>query len=453
MKRKILIPILVFLLLVIGIIGIIIFNSRTVSTITLDINPSIEIKINKDEKVIRVNALNNDAKVLISSDYKNKNIDEVLMEISEKIIDKIDNEGKEYVLLLHIDGKLSEDKVSEKLISLFDERHMPVNVIVPKITKKDEKMAKKLGITPVKVAYLSEVIKSNSGLKIEDIKNKPVSELKEMKESGRYCDLGYTLDGDTCVREIGKQAAISGEVCPNGYYDYNGTCYEETPSYETDKLSCRNEFTLEGNKCIRMITMNAEGDYTCDKGELEIDPSRVGKGIETPTCVDKSKAQKPKLRCLYNPGHIMIDGKCYNGPAPLINGGCPGADRVINGGCYSLDDEDQWQCPDGSILEKSKGTYEELCKDTFTYSNPKIVGYHCASSDFTLKNDKCIKEEREPAEHEYKCKSNYTLVNHDRCINKNKTANKEFGYICDMPDSKLKGNECILLERVEAKHN
>ena len=450
MKKKVIIG--VFIIAMIAIIGCLFLFKEKYTIITLDINPSLELKVDKKEKVVEITALNDDAKVLVSNKYKNKKMYEVLMDITEKIIKKIDSEGKEYVILLHIDGNISEDKVKGKIVSLFEERHMPINVIIPKVTKEDIKKAKELGITPAKAAYLSEVVKSNKDLKIEGIKDKPISELNEMKETGRYCDSGYTLDGNSCVKEVRRQAATSGEVCPNGYFDYEGICYEEVPSDETNKLTCREEFSLEGNNCVRKAIVEAEGDYTCTSGELVTNPEGLKRGIDPPVCVDYSKAEKPKLRCLYNPGHIMIDGKCYNGPAPLINGGCPGADKPINGGCYSLDDEDQWQCSDGNIYEKSKGTYVEYCPETLIYTNPTITNYHCRDG-FSLEGTKCVKNEIEPAEHERTCKSGYTLVNHDRCINKNKTASKETGYICDMPDSRLKGNTCILYERIEAKHN
>lgn len=457
MKKKFLIPIIVFLLLVIGIIGFIIFNNRTVSTITLDINPSIEIKFNKDEKVIYAVALNNDAEELISNDYKNKNIDEVLMAISDKIIENVDSEGKEYVILLHINGKLNEDKVKRKLFSLFDERHMPVNVIVPEVTKKDEKNAKELGITAAKAAYLSEVIKSNSDLKIEDIKNKPVSELKEMKESGRYCDSGYTLDGNSCVKEISKKAATSGEVCPNGYYDYKGKCYEEVASDETDKLFCHDEFELKDNMCVRTQSMDAEpSQYICSKGdaktryELGLSSQNDGDANDV-VCVDLSNAKHPVSPCETHDGteYTVSGGKCYWHRAPVIESGCPGKIRVGN---MCWDDASNVLICEGYRDGKRYSSRNEYCEHSIKYIEPTVTEYKCPS-DYTLDGNKCIKEEKELPEHERTCKSGYTLVDHDRCINKNKTASKEFGYICDMPDSRLKDKECILFERVEAKQN
>ena len=73
MKKKIIISIIGCLILIIGIIGFIIWNNnRIVSTFTLDINPSIEINLDKNDKVKSVVALNEDAKGIIGKDLKGK---------------------------------------------------------------------------------------------------------------------------------------------------------------------------------------------------------------------------------------------------------------------------------------------------------------------------------------------------------------------------------------------
>ncbi len=60
--------IIVILLLVLGVyVYIEHINNQIMSTITLDINPSIEINLNKDNKVISVIALNEDAKDIVES--------------------------------------------------------------------------------------------------------------------------------------------------------------------------------------------------------------------------------------------------------------------------------------------------------------------------------------------------------------------------------------------------
>lgn len=116
MKKKIII--IGIIILIIGIILSFKIFKENYSIITLDINPSIELKVNRKDIVVKTTALNEDANELISDNLKNKNIDEVLTSISNEIIDKINNEDKEYIILLHVEGKLETDKVSEKKRSI-----------------------------------------------------------------------------------------------------------------------------------------------------------------------------------------------------------------------------------------------------------------------------------------------------------------------------------------------
>ena len=63
MKKKIiLIPILAIIILVIALLGYFIWDNRTTSIITLDINPSIKIKLNKNNEVKKIIPINKDAK-------------------------------------------------------------------------------------------------------------------------------------------------------------------------------------------------------------------------------------------------------------------------------------------------------------------------------------------------------------------------------------------------------
>ena len=59
MKKKMIIPMIVGFVLIIGIIGCFLWNNKTVSIITLDINPSIRINLNKKNEVKKIIAVNN----------------------------------------------------------------------------------------------------------------------------------------------------------------------------------------------------------------------------------------------------------------------------------------------------------------------------------------------------------------------------------------------------------
>ena len=63
------------------------------------------------------------------------------------------------------------------------------------------------------------------------------------------------------------------------------------------------------------------------------------------------------------------------------------------------------------------------------------------------------KKEEEPPIHERICPSGYSIIDYNVCINYNETTDKIDGYICNMENSKVVGNFCVIYEKIEAKHN
>ena len=452
--KKIIIPIIIFLLLAIGgLVYYFFFYDNAKATITLDINPSIEIKIDNEDKVSKVKALNDDARDIVSDEFIGKSLDDALSLITDNLVNK--GYVEDYtVIIMHTEGKIDNKELEVKMHNSFDKNNIQIDIInVETITKEDKELAKEYNISPAKASYINSIKEDIKDIPVEEIVNKPVEELKETKESNKYCDNGYTLRGDFCTKEIERIKAKEGNVCPNGYYEYKGVCYEEKPFIETDKQLCNGNHTLVDGKCIEEVISNPEPEYHCDKGELSKkgDLFLVGgiKNAEKYYCVDKSNGKKPTLRCLLNSGHIMIGGNCYNGPAPTINGGCPNGDTLSGGWCYSKDNGDQWQCPDGNIYMKSKGGVPELCPDTFTYMEPTITGYKCEEG-FTLENNKCIKRHEEDPYKERVCEEGYKMVDNDRCIGTN-TKSKVSGYYCEDDRFRLVKNECVRYEEIDPK--
>lgn len=419
--------------------------------VTIDINPSIELTINEKNVVTSLKALNDDAKKIISKNLKNKSLDKVLDSIVTKSIEYhyLDNDN---VVLINVSGKLTDKEITTELDNKFKKYNYNVEIIVPKITEEDKKIAEKYNITPAKASYINEATKQNKNVKIDDLIDKPIHEIKDIKETGFYCEVGYFLEGDRCLKQIEVKETSIGPVCPDNYFDANGTCYRGYQLYE--KEGCLDGQTLKNGKCTGTRAIDANIKYTCKIGDLirrsEI-PYRDLRDSGDPEqmmCMDKSTGQKPTLRCLLNSGHIMIDGECYNGPAPLINGGCPGPDLPINGWCYSKDDGDQWQCPDGNIYEYSKGTNIDLCPDTFTYTFADS-SYYCESG-YELVDNKCVTNKSSEPEMIRYCKDGHTLFEDRICLDYNDSTSFIEGDVCDYPNSRLENGKCIVFEEKEA---
>ena len=455
MKKKIVIPIIFVLL--IGVTSFILWNNRTVSTITLDINPSIKINLNKKGKVKNVLALNNDAKDIIKN-IKTSSLDETLKNITNNIINNGYSDDDQVFIILYSTGNINNEEIEHKIKNNFEEKNIFSDIIIIEdITKEDEKVANKYNISPAKASYINSITNDNKNIDVKDLIDKPVMELKETKETGRYCNEGYNLEGDFCLKETKRIDASSGMVCPKGYYEYEGTCYEEIRSEDTDNLICRDTFTLDGNKCSRIITIEAEpSNYNCTVGEAktraEMNLTDINTGdANNIVCVDYSNATHPQSPCELNDGteYTVSAGVCYWHRAPVIAEGCPGK-ILVNGMCW--DDASNIYICSGYRDGKQYKSRDEYCENSIKYIDPIITEYKCPE-DYTLNNDKCEKEEKEDAWYDKICPTGYTKVNNDRCINLNKSVNKEKGLVCDGYNTKLKENACIIYEIVESKHN
>lgn len=435
MKKKIMIPIIVVLILVIGIVSFILFNSRTVTTITLDINPSIEINLTRNEKVKSIVALNEEAKEIIGDNLKEKSLDDTLNIITDNLIEKgYANEDELLEIVLYSEGNISNEKLETKLKETLEKKQISSNIItIDKISKEDEEFAKKYNVSPAKISYIKTIIQDNKNVNLEDLANKPVSELKETKETGKYCDEGYTLEGDWCLKEKERISATSGEVCPRGYAEHEGKCYEETKAIVSKKYICNDGFNLVDNKCV----MNEVTDASekCNSGDYD-----------NGYCVRKELIGNAEEYCRLTPAtDILMNHKCY-GPKPTINGGCLNGDKLMNGGCVDMNSyyTSDYRCESGDLESDHKcyKTIKSLPDSYYCEGNAKLEG------------TKCIITRVEDPRKEMTC-PNGTIPIDDgsRCLNLNKTVAKESGFICEGENSRLKDNQCIIYEMKEAKNN
>ena len=74
------------------------------------------------------------------------------------------------------------------------------------------------------------------------------------------------------------------------------------------------------------------------------------------------------------------------------------------------------------------------------------------SDEFILDGKTCTRTDIQDVQKERYCPSGYTKVDMDVCINLNKTTNKEKGFICDYPDSRVVDDTCIIYDAHEAKN-
>ena len=199
MKKKVIIislALLLFVLLVALIISLVFnkkkdlnaeqekFDNDIVSILTIDVNPSIEINLNKDNIVVSVVALNDDAKVVVNnSNYEKENLENVLSMLVDSLKQNNYLSDENNLILINVDSK------DEKLLELvknttnesLEKNKVNGEIVIQQVeeTSKLKELAEKNNITVSKAYYIQEQIKNEEGLKVEDFKETPIAEIKD----------------------------------------------------------------------------------------------------------------------------------------------------------------------------------------------------------------------------------------------------------------------------------
>lgn len=152
-------------------------DTTITSSIVLDINPSLKIELNKENKVINLIGLNEDGKKVIINDYKGKVLNEVIKSILEKSF-SLEYLKDDTTILVSVDGTYKADDLKTIISEYLESKSIKGEVIIPTITESSKEIASKYNITESKASYLEEIIKDTS-LKIEDVKDMSVQDAKE----------------------------------------------------------------------------------------------------------------------------------------------------------------------------------------------------------------------------------------------------------------------------------
>jgi len=427
-------------------------DNKVASTVTLDINPSLEMDLNSKKDVLDVRALNGDANLILEADLKGKSWDDALKGIAEKVIEHGFAQEDQVVMIINVTGEAKGEELSNGIRHVFGEKNLDPDVIVIEdISEEDKELAKQYNITPAKAAYINKVVEENTNVKFEQLVEKPVKELKETKETGKYCDEGWNLEGDFCVREKERVAAVKSSVCPKDSEEVKGVCYKRA---ETEQEPyCKNGLTLKDGKCVGTEKVNAEAQCMVSQSEYN---SKSGKceastyiSAGTKACErseDKminGRCASPHMGAHFDDPEGTIDpaNECCCGDTWYPDSSAPG-----RGWCYNENgDRDAiTKCPSGSTYKES-GTTGNGCY-AVVQTDPE---YKCSKG--TLDGNKCTVEVSKNPEYKASCKSGLTLHENRVCIDKNSTVEKEEGYSCNQKDSKLVGDQCVLMEIVDAK--
>jgi hypothetical protein len=155
------------------------------SYVSVDINPSMELYVNRFDKVIGVHAFNEEAAQIIkaSNGMKNKNVDDVLEQVLNKAEEAgyLKKDGENTVMIVVSSGNKKEeaditDKMSKTSSAVLSKLSNDYEVILEKTQVEKYKKAKEQNISPGKVILANRFKEAKPEIDEEKVKNMPLQQ-------------------------------------------------------------------------------------------------------------------------------------------------------------------------------------------------------------------------------------------------------------------------------------
>ncbi|MBQ8235166.1 MAG: PepSY domain-containing protein, partial [Clostridia bacterium] len=258
-KRRItaIVSIAAAFLLVIG-LGLGLFVQRAHAeayTVSLDVNPSIELKVNKAGKVLDANAINEDGKTVLGT--MEEKLEGVHVEVAvHALVGSMVQNG--YItdvsnsILVSVNSKYTQDsteltdKLSKELNALFEGSAFEGAVLTQNVTANSElkTLAEQYGISLGKARFIYQIITQNARYTFEELVDLSINELNLLR--GVQLE-GVDVSGTASDKEyIGTDSAKEAALAHAGVSAEQISKYEIEMGYEKGVMVYEVEFNYDG---------------------------------------------------------------------------------------------------------------------------------------------------------------------------------------------------------------
>lgn len=201
------------------------------SVVSLDVNPSIELKLSRSEKVLACVPLNDDAKTVLAdmgggTDLKGAKLDVAVNAIVGSLVRNGYLESISSAIMISVEDKdtARAEKLQRELTSTVDgvlqTNDAKASVLTQTLTQDTEReqQARENNISTGKAALVNSVLAINPELKFDALAKLSVEELKDLAEAGSPAmPIGKNKAMDIAAAEFGKASSaemLHSEVDP-----------------------------------------------------------------------------------------------------------------------------------------------------------------------------------------------------------------------------------------------
>lgn len=216
------------------------------SVVSLDVNPSIELKVNSSEKVLVCTPLNDDAKAILAdmgegADLKGAKLDVAVNAIVGSLVRNGYLSSISSAIMISVEDKNADraQKLQQELASAVDVAlqtgESKASVLTQTVQQNAEldQQARENNISTGKAALVNRVLALNSTLKFEELAAFSVGELKDLIEAGAPAmPIGKDKALDVAVKAFGN--ATSAQI---SYSEVDAELDETPAHYEVEIIT------------------------------------------------------------------------------------------------------------------------------------------------------------------------------------------------------------------------
>ena len=210
---------------------------QPVSYVSLDVNPSFAFCVNRFQKVVSVEAVNEDASsILDGMELKYESIENAVQQTIQKLIEKgyisNDDNGGVIIATSGTDEKIAQslaDKLEEKAQQVIDGEGKSADVEAQAVAQSKMEEAKALGVTPGKLVLVEKLADStDTDIDMTEWLNKSVKDInkaiRENKQDQKPDDNEATTTTETTTAESQVAEGTTGEekTTPSNQSGNNG---------------------------------------------------------------------------------------------------------------------------------------------------------------------------------------------------------------------------------------
>ena len=285
--------------------------NKTYAIVSLDINPSIQIEVDNNQKILNVKGMNDDGRNIDFTGVKGKNINDGIKVIKDILVEKdyLTNNRDVLVGFAFVkngDETVYEDSIKDAVLANFDKENI---TYIKAEDKKDVEEAKEQGISLGRYEA-SKVVNEETKKKITSAPVKEIAEQIKDKENVIYHNAeDESAEDVSAPKEDSKEDTKSNAVSKDNAYD--NTTTNNSVSDKNNSSSNENKDQINSSNAKDNIKHSTDESSADNKGNSDVseEQSEIKNGIldlqpEAPKEDENKKPQEGEN----GKGNTILDG-------------------------------------------------------------------------------------------------------------------------------------------------